>query len=66
MSESLSIWDGVEFEKYFDNCNDYNEGKYPVMSITRKNKDEAERRNKYSFLRTDIGYKLIDVFIREP
>ena len=55
---------GVEFEKYFDNCGDAKEWIFPVMSVVKRNKKNSTQ-NWYEFLRTDNGYKLISVTIRD-
>jgi hypothetical protein len=54
-SETLNryIHKGTDFEKYYDNCGD-SKKQYPIMKI-------SDSKSKYSFLRTDSGYKLIDV-----
>lgn len=59
------MFNGVEFEKYFNNCGEANESIYPTMTIiiTHKNKKDLSQ-NHYEFLRTDDGYKLICVTIR--
>jgi len=59
---------GKAFEKYFTNCGESKEWIYPVMNIviylTDKNKYFTQNQNHYDFLRTDNGYKLISVTIR--
>ena len=45
------------FEAYFNNCGKYKEWIYPVMNLIIS-------LNHYSFLRTDNGYKLISVVMR--
>ena len=57
---------GVEFEKYFNNCGESKEWIYPLMEIRVSRKDKKHfTQNQYDFLRTDNGYKLISVTIRE-
>ncbi|MCE4565156.1 WG repeat-containing protein [Maribellus sp. CM-23] len=59
------MFDGVEFDKYFNNCGEAKEWIYPTMTIiiSHKNKKDFSQ-NHYEFLRTDNGYKLISVAIR--
>ncbi len=59
------MYEGNEFEKYYDNCGNSRQWIYPVMTIIishKNNKDFSQ--NHYEFLRTDDGYKLISVTIR--
>lgn len=59
------MYDGPEFEQYFNNCGEAKDWKYPTMSIVvshRVKKDFTQ--NHYEFLRTDQGYKLISLTIR--
>jgi len=48
----------VEFDKYFNNCGESKNWIYPLMVVRVRN-------NNYDFLRTDNGYKLILVMIKE-
>jgi hypothetical protein len=59
------MYEGVEFEKYFNGCGEGKEWIYPVMElyISYKNKKNFTQ-NCYHFLRTDNGYKLISATIR--
>ena len=57
------IYEGVEFEKYFDNCRNAKE-RYPLMEVVKWNKNNSTQ-NWYEFLRTDNGYKLISITIRD-
>jgi len=58
------IYEGVEFEKYFDNCRD-KEWIFPIMNIVISHKDKNNfTQNYFCFLRTESGYKLISVTIR--
>lgn len=55
---------GSEFEKYYNNCEEYKYWIYPVWSIILshgKNKNFSQ--NVYEFLRTENGYKLISLQI---
>ena len=54
----------VEFEKYFDNCGNAKEWIFPVMNVIKRSKKNSTQ-NWYEFLRTDNGYKLISVTIRD-
>ena len=60
------MYEGVEFEKYFNNCDESKEWIYPLMEIwvSRKSKKHPKQ-NQYEFLRTDNGYKLISAPIRK-
>jgi hypothetical protein len=59
-------YEGVEFEQYFNNCGEAKEWIYPVMEvfISHESKKNSTQ-NSYEFLRTDEGYKLIFVTIRD-
>ena len=60
------IYEEVEFEKYFNNCYEGKNYIYPLMEVIVNNKDKKNfSQNYYDFLRTDNGYKLISVTIRE-
>lgn len=59
------MFEGAEFEKYFNNCGEPKDWIYPTMSIVISHgitKDFSQ--NHYEFLRTDNGYKLICLTIR--
>jgi hypothetical protein len=60
-SESLNqfIYEGKEFEEYFNNCNQARDWKYPVKNIVISNKNGKQ--DHFEFLRTENGYKLISV-----
>lgn len=65
--ESLNgeIYSGSSYAKYFDDCNQGDAAKYPVLSlITKHNEMSDYKQNFYSFLRTDEGYKLISITLR--
>jgi len=59
------MFEGTEFEKYFNNCGESKDWIYPTMSIivSHKNKRNSTQ-NHFVFLRTDKGYKLISLSIR--
>jgi hypothetical protein len=59
------MYEGVEFEKYFNNCGDAKEWVFPVMNIVISHNDKKNfSQNNYDFLRTESGYKLISVTIK--
>jgi len=58
------IYDAEEFQVYFNNCNRPINWKYPLMSIVINYKDKESTQDSFDFLRTDNGYKLISVSIR--
>lgn len=59
------MFEGVEFEKYFNNCGESKDWIYPTMSIIISHGDKKDFTQKhYEFLRTDNGYKLICLTIR--
>ena len=61
------IYESKDYEKYFDNCNQAREGKYPQMSIyiNHSGNGKTDHQEGLDFLRTDEGYKLINVNIRK-
>lgn len=59
------MYEGAEFEKYYNNCGESKDWIYPTMSIVISHKDKKDfTQNHYEFLRTDNGYKLISLTIR--
>lgn len=59
------MFKGEELEKYFDNCGQPKDWVYPVMSIIISHGDKKKlSQNHFDFLRTDNGYKLICLTIR--
>lgn len=59
------MFEGAEFEKYFNNCGESKDWIYPTMSIIITHKDKKDlTQNHYEFLRTDKGYKLICLTLR--
>lgn len=59
------MFDGAEFEKYFNNCGESKDWIYPTMSIiTTHDSKKNLTQNHYEFLRTENGYKLICLTIR--
>jgi len=56
------IWDEPLFEKYFNDCGESLEAKYPVLSIVSNYKSgENNYQEIFKFLKTDEGFKLIGV-----
>lgn len=59
------MYEGEEFEKYYNNCGESKDWIYPTMSIVISHKNKKDfTQNHYEFLRTDSGYKLISLTIR--
>ena len=59
------MYEGAEFEKYYNNCGESKDWIYPTMSIVISHKNKKDfTQNHYEFLRTDQGYKLISLTIR--
>lgn len=59
------MYEGIEFDKYFNNCGEAYKSKYPVINLVISNKmDNDLIQDYFDFLRTDEGYKLICVTIR--
>ncbi len=66
-SEGLNffMYEGVEFEKYYNNCGESKDWIYPTMSIVISHETKKDfSQNNYEFLRTENGYKLINLSIR--
>ncbi len=59
------IFQGQEFKMYFNNCGQPLTGKYPVMNVIINHK-QADNfyQDHFDFLKTDNGYKLISLTIR--
>lgn len=59
------MFERTEFEKYFNNCGESKDWIYPTMSLIISHGDKKNfTQNHYEFLRTDNGYKLICLTIR--
>lgn len=59
------MFEKLEFEKYYNNCGESKEWIYPTMSLVISHRNEKDfTQNHYEFLRTDNGYKLISLTIR--
>ena len=59
------IYESVEYKKYFDNCGQPQDARYPVKSIviTYNNGKKEFAQDHFDFLRTDGGYKLISLLL---
>jgi hypothetical protein len=57
------IYESVEYKKYFDNCGQSKDARYPVKSIviSYNNGKKGLKQDHFDFLRTDDGYKLISL-----
>jgi hypothetical protein len=56
------MYDGPEFEQYYNNCGEALEWKFPVISvIINKVQGKILEQNAIDFLRTENGYKIIEV-----
>ena len=59
------MYEGDEFEKFFNNCGESKDWIYPTITIVVSHKNKKDfSQNHYEFLRTENGYKLISVTIR--
>ncbi|MCJ7773040.1 MAG: hypothetical protein MUP22_07900, partial [Desulfobacterales bacterium] len=59
------IYEATEFDTYYNNCGEANEWKYPVMNVIINHKTESDSyQDQFEFLRTENGYKLISMTIR--
>jgi hypothetical protein len=56
------MYEGREFENYYNNCGESKQWIYPVMNIVVSHSDLTQ--NNFSFLRTEKGYRLIEVTLR--
>lgn len=58
------IYEGETFAKYFNNCGEAKESKYPVMNIVINTNTDGELiQDHFEFLKTDNGYELISMTI---
>ncbi|MBW1654456.1 hypothetical protein [Flavobacterium quisquiliarum] len=56
------IFESIEYDEYFNNCNESKDWLYPVKSIIINPKSKTDfRQDHLDFLRTENGYKLISV-----
>ncbi len=59
------IYEGLEFADYFNNCGEPKEWKYPVMTIViNHNAKNDSYQDQFEFLKTENGYRLIGITIR--
>ncbi|MDD5359531.1 MAG: hypothetical protein PHI02_04635 [Sulfurovaceae bacterium] len=59
------IYQGKEFEPFYNNCYEQIVGKYPVADATFDGKNKGKSvQDHFEFLRTDKGYKLIGISIK--
>jgi hypothetical protein len=59
------IYETSDFDTYYNNCSEPKEWQYPVMSVILNHKTENDLyQDQFEFLRTENGYKLISVTIR--
>lgn len=59
------MYEGEAFEKYFDNCGQGMEYKYPLITVLINDikSETLLNQNKFDFLRTENGYKLVQANI---
>lgn len=59
------MYTGNEYDKYFNTCGESRYGKYPVMNLIINHRNENKLvQDHFDFLKTDAGYRLINVTIR--
>lgn len=59
------IFDSEKFKIYFNNCGQPLSGKYPVFNVVITHRDEKDfYQDHFDFLKTDNGYRLISLTIR--
>jgi len=58
-------FESEEFKRYFNNCGESKDWIYPVMTVVINYKDKMGLQDHFEFLRTDKGYKLINIDIRK-
>ncbi len=59
------IYEGAEFEIYYNNCGQPKEWQFPVMTVVINHKTKNDSyQDHFDFLRTEQGYKLISLTIR--
>jgi hypothetical protein len=60
------IYTKDQYEKYFDDCGKPKIWRYPVVSLITNHKSNNEYyQNHFNFLKTDEGYKLLSLTIRD-
>lgn len=65
--ESLNsyIYTAPEFQRYFNNCLEGMDWRYPVMNLVITGKRRGDfYQNSYQFLKTEVGYRMISVSIQ--
>ncbi len=59
------MYKGPDYDNYFNTCGEPNQEKYPVMDLIINHKNESDLvQDHFEFLKTDNGYRLISVTIR--
>lgn len=59
------MYDEPEFDKYYNNCGESKDWMYPTLTLIINNRVKKDlQQNHYEFLRTDNGYKLLSLSIR--
>lgn len=59
------MYTGNNFDKYFNTCGEARQEKYPVMDLIINNKTDSDfTQDHFDFLKTDEGYRLISMTIR--
>lgn len=59
------IFEDESFGKYFNNCGEAKDWQYPTLSLIINHTEKKDlKQNNFEFLRTEEGYKLISVTIR--
>ena len=59
------IYESDDFKKYYNDCGEAQDWRYPVQSVVITRQSEGEmQQDHFDFLRTDEGYKLISVVLR--
>lgn len=66
-SEGLNpyIFDSEEFKVYFNNCGESTDWIYPIQNVIRNYRNNNLSQDSFDFLRTDKGYKLLSLTIRD-
>lgn len=59
------MFEGPEYEQYYDNCGESKTWIFPVLSIIVSHESDTDfTQNHYDFLRTEHGFKLVSLTIR--
>ncbi|RZJ51894.1 MAG: hypothetical protein EOO44_13555 [Flavobacterium sp.] len=60
------IYEGKEYERYFDNCHQSKSWIYPVKDVVISHKSKKDfYQDHFEFLRTENGYRLINVYFKK-